>query len=150
MLSCYGYTDWKTALLAQVLDCGTRDVEILRDCNYDIGEICQNLFEDGIRPTLNNILHDIFAQAKSELIDAVHGRICDLETENYLRDLTEEEQKDLALLRSLCPEKDVTWEVNSVCSYLYLDRREEYLYVLQAEIEQIENNCGFEFWEGCD
>lgn len=148
MLSCYSHIDWRTALLAQVLDCGINDVEELKDCNYDIGKICKGLFEEGICPTLNNILYEVFVQAKLDLKDAVHGRICDLELERMHRELTEKEQEDLDLLHSFNPDKDVTWEVNYGCSCLYLARHEEYLYVLQPEIEQIECNCGFEFFDG--
>ena len=137
------HTDWKVRLLTQLLDCGANDIEMLKDCQYDIGEICENLFDEGIRPTLNNILHDIFERVRSELSYAIRNKIYEIEC-----DLTEEVWDDLALIRSLNPYKDVTWEVNYSCSCLYLKRREEYLCVLESEIREIEKNCGFEFFDG--
>lgn len=142
------HTDWKVRLLTQLLDCGANDIEMLKDCQYDINAICESLLEDGIRPTLENILHYIFEEARMQLRYAVHNRICDIEHETYSRDLTEDELDELYLLRSLKPNEDVIWEVNYSCSCLYLKRREEYLCVLESEIREIEENCGFEFFDG--
>ena len=66
-----GNIDWKDSLIMQLLNCGYNDINRLEHVNYDIGEIVDELVADGIRPTIDFIMMDVFALAANDFMEAV-------------------------------------------------------------------------------
>lgn len=75
------------ALLRALLDCGSLDLAILDDCNYDLGEIIEELKFEGVDITLNAITDWIFWKGQQELVEIVNSFIEDLNQD--IKDLEE-------------------------------------------------------------
>ena len=88
-----GNIDWKDSLIMQLLNCGYNDINRLEHVSYDIGEIVDELVADGIRPTIDSIMMDVFALAANDFMEAVDAM---LETFNdYEDDDYSEEESEL-------------------------------------------------------
>ena len=57
-------------ILTYLLNCGTEDLPMLEDINYDLDDILDELVETG-RLSLNNIFEGVFRKGISELTDIV-------------------------------------------------------------------------------
>lgn len=68
-------------LLCSFLECGTLDLSILDDVEYDLGEIVEDLQAEGIKPTLNVITSKIFYKGQDELREKLSEKILELEEE---------------------------------------------------------------------
>lgn len=138
------------SLLCSLLDCGTLDLAILDDVGYDLGEIAEELQDEGIKPTLNAITGEIFRKGQEELSEKLEEKIDELESERdeYDEDSDEYEelQEQIDELECCDPERDVDWFCNCLDTSIWFSQNEEiYRKYLKDEISEIEDNMGFEF-----
>ncbi len=138
------------SLLCCLLDCGTLDLGILDDVGYDIGEIAEDLQDNGIKPTLNAITGEIFYKGQQALIEKLEEKIGELESErdDYDEDSEEYEtlQEQIDELECCDPERDIEWFCNCLdTSIWFSDNEEIYRKYLADEIKEVENDMGFEF-----
>ena len=133
-------------VLKTILDCGIDDLCILDDIGYDVGEIIEDLMNEGIKPTLNNITNEVFGRGAAELGQCVSHRICCLEAIPNERPLDDDEERELELLRKLEPEVDIRWYCNCLDTSIYFVHHEDiYRTYLEDEIKEVESKMGFTF-----
>ena len=129
------------------LECGYLDLQILDDVGYSIGEIIDDLREEGINPTLNAITDEIFHKGVEDLKEKIDDRIRDLEY--GLESCDDDEREDMVqqqeALLSLDPDEDIEWFCNCLdTSIYYVNNREIYEKYLEADITDIECDMGFD------
>lgn len=136
----------QNAVLKAVLECGTDDLRMLDDIGYDLGEMVEEMIAEGIKPTLNTILSDVFRRGVEELEQLINDRICELEAACSERDLDEDEETALEVLRDLTPRRDISWFCNCQDTRIRFDENEEiYREYLSEEISKVEDYMGFSF-----
>lgn len=91
----------QNAVLKTVLECGMDDLRMLDDIGYDLGEIVEDMIARDIKPTLNAIMGEVFRKGVEELEQLINDRICELEAACNERDLDEDEETALEVLRDL-------------------------------------------------
>lgn len=64
-------TNTTEKILCALLDCGSLDLAILEDTEYDIEDIVYGLQESEMQPTLGNIFENIVFKAQEELCEAL-------------------------------------------------------------------------------
>lgn len=79
-------------ILTCLLNCGTADLSMLDDINYDLDDILEELMENGCL-SLNNLFESVFRKGISELTDVVESN-------------KEEIKTDLEHLLSVVPSSD--------------------------------------------
>ena len=135
-----GNIDWKDSLIMQLLNCGYNDINRLEHVNYDIGEIVDELVADGIRPTIDSIMMDVFALAANDFMEAVEIMLetfYDYEDDDY----SEEESELKEMLDNIS--NDTSEYVSIDVSGLYvknIDRLRELGF--SEELENIEYLMG--------
>ena len=133
-----------------LLECGSLDLGILEDVQYDLGEIVEELQEECIKPTLNNIAGEIFRRGQYELVEAVKDAIkVRMDQQNDIYKGEEEYnrlQEEINKLESLDPEEDMDWFCNCLDTSCWFSNNEEiYRKYISEAISNIEKNMGFEF-----
>ena len=141
----------QNTVLKAVLHCGTMDLSILDDIEYDLGEIVEELIDEGIQPTLNQIMSEVFRKATEDMTEAVDEEI--MYTREDLDDLDEDEeeqetfhilQEKLSELLKLNPEEDIDWYCNCLDTSIYIERNGEiYNRYMTDAVERIGNRAGF-------
>ena len=98
-------------VMTKFLDCGTADLSLLDDINYDLDDIIDNLMENNCL-SLNGIFQEVFIKGAEELQEEFKNQKEDIKAEilyrieeNEAENLTETEEhkeliSDLALLES--------------------------------------------------
>ena len=145
-------------LLRIFLDCGSLDLSVLDGIEYDLCEIVEELYAEGIRPTLNAITDAVFRIGQMELAEAVAEAISRRKEEQYEideaaapdPDTAPEEyarlQSEIDELEMLDPEEDMGWYCNCLDTTCWIDEHESiYRKYLADEISEIEERMGFEF-----
>lgn len=117
------------SLLTDILDCGYEDLDLLPDTT-DCYEIIENLKENGIWPTLCDIL-DIMADNAQEALQAALAKAKET--------ATGEEKKEI---EELNPYEDFVLEFNWLASDLYLNHGETYNKYVPDTLEMIEDKIG--------
>lgn len=144
---------WMEEILMALLECGSLDLNILKDVGYDLGGIVEELQAEGIKPTLNTIMGWIFRKGQCELIDAVEDAI--EEKRSYQSDTDDTEngekehdwiQREIDELERLNPENDIDWFCNFLDTSCWFSSNEEiYRKYIPEVISDIEDKMGFEF-----
>lgn len=128
----------QNAVLKAVLGCGTGDLYMLDGIGYDLGEMVEEMIAEGINPTLNNILGDVFRRGVEELAQLISDRLCEPGEDDS--------EEVLEALRSLKPERDISWRCNCRDSGIrFCENEEIYRDYLPEEISQVEESMGFSF-----
>ena len=128
----------QNTVLMAVLECGTSDLCMLDDIRYDLGEIVESLLSEGIKPTLNSILGEVFRKGTEEMAQFISDRLCEPHEDDS--------EETMAALRSLDPERDIRWYCNCLDTYVYFEQNEEiYRQYLEYEISIVEENMGYSF-----
>ncbi len=138
------------SLLCSMLDCGVLDLSILDDVGYDLGEICEDLISEKIRPTLNLITGEIFRKGRDALTEKLRWKLEEMahERDGYDRGSEDYEmmQEQIDELDSCDPEVDVDWFFNCLDTHVYfLNNEDVYRKYLADEISDIESDMGFSF-----
>lgn len=135
-------------ILKVLLECGSLDLQMLDGVGYDLEEIVNVLLGEGIKPTLNAIMGEIFRKGQSELIEAVDEAIRERKEQQNNADDAEYKwlQGEIDELESLNPEEDMNWYCNCLATSCRFSNNEEiYRKYILEEISNIEYNMGFTF-----
>ncbi len=139
-------------ILQCLLHCGSLDLSVLDDVEYDLCEIIEEMQFSGLPISLNAITHEVFRQGQRELEDAINDAIEEREQELFdMDDIGDTEtseyneiQEEINELKTLNPEEDMAWYCNCLdTSCWFRNNRDIYINLLPREIEQIEYNMGF-------
>lgn len=156
-------------ILTHLLKCGTYDLAMLEDINYDLNDILDYLIENE-NLSLNNIFIEVFLKGQNDLKQCLFERKEELQEEineellNYideqlnnnrdLKEIDEEEEylelkKDYELIKSgqLNPQEDIDWYTNCIDTHISIKHLYFYKKWLSKELEEIEDNMGFRFEE---
>lgn len=90
--------DWREDLLTAILDCGYGDLYLLKDCQYDIGEIVEECEETFGGFNINNLVRIMFDCGLRDIETARDDRIRELEAIPNERNLDEDEATELEVL----------------------------------------------------
>ena len=135
--------------LTAFLECGTDDLSILDDVEYDVGKIIENLYAEGVRPSLNAITSTVFRMGKEEMAALLAEEIRNAQDEldaNPDYDKTVALNELLFALGQLNPNDDIDWHCNCLDTNVYFVRNEElYRIYLPDAIETVEAHMGFSF-----
>jgi len=137
--------DWKS-LLCNLLDCGYLDLQMIEDADEDyVLEAIDRLKNEGLEISLNGILDAMFFDAKNNLMEAVEARVDVLEENED--ELDEDGREELADMRKLNPDEDITWFINWSDSHIYISEDVEAVYRnwFGGLIDDLENKMGIEF-----
>ena len=137
--------DWKS-LLCNLLDCGYLDLQMIEDADEDyVLEAIDYLKNEGLEISLNGILDTMFFDAKNNLMEAVEARVDVLEENED--ELDEDEREELADMRKLNPDEDITWFINWSDSHIYINEDVETVYRnwFGGLIDDLESKMGIEF-----
>lgn len=128
----------QNVILKAILECGTDDLCVLDDIEYDLGDIVDGLLAEGIKPTLNAITGKVFRKGVEELTQLISDRLCEPGEDDS--------EEALSAIRSLSPEKDIGWFCNCLDTHIYFQENERiYREHLADEISQVEESMGFSF-----
>lgn len=130
--------DWREDLLTAILDCGYGDLYLLKDCQYDIGEIVEECEETFGGFNINNLVRIMFDCGLRDIETARDDRIRELEAIPNERNLDEDEATELEVLRSLEPFEDIQSFHNFLDTHIWIDvdeKKEAYVKYLNEALD---------------
>lgn len=131
----------RESLLTSILNCGTLDLRLLDDVQYDWCEILEHY--DGEK-TLNGLMRAVFRYGFGEIEQAVNNRICELDAIPNERELDDDEEKELAALKELSPHDDFDSFHNYLDTHVYCEQHGgTYKAYMSDALDGFENNTGF-------
>lgn len=133
----------RESLLTAILDCGTADLSLLDDVQYDWGDIFKRLEDDA--HDLNSVMREVFQVGYEDIQVAVDDRICELEAiELNGRELDDDEADELALLRELDASEDFDSFHNYLDTHVWCrNHADTYKKYMTEALEEFEENTGF-------
>lgn len=145
-------------VMTKILDCGTADLSLLDDINYDLDDILDSLMENNCL-SLNGIFQEVFIKGVEELQEEFKNQKEDIKAEilykieeNEAENLTETEEhkeliSDLALLESgeLKPENDLEFYLNYQDTHVFMKHIEFYRRYMENTVDDIEYKMGWFF-----
>ena len=149
-------------ILTNLLDCGTDDLKLLEDIEYDLDDILEYLKECGSF-NLNSIFREVFKEGainlnyafierKEEIREQILEEMKTVKEEYPDYDLENDEdyqelENDLDLLDSgkLCPMEDLDYYLNYQDTHVYMEHIEFYRKYMSDVVDTIETNMGWEF-----
>ncbi len=145
-------------VMTKILDCGTADLSLLDDINYDLDDILDSLMENNCL-SLNNIFQEVFVKGAEELQEEFENQKEDIKAEilykieeNEAENLTETEEhkeliSDLALLESgdLQPENDLEFYLNYQDTHVFMKHIDFYRRYMENTVDDIEYKMGWDF-----
>lgn len=145
-------------VMTKILDCGTADLSLLDDINYDLDDILDSLMENNCL-SLNGIFQEVFIKGAEELQEEFKNQKEDIKAEilykieeNETENLTETEEhkefiSDLALLESgdLQPENDLEFYLNYQDTHVFMKHIEFYRRYMENTVDDIEYKMGWSF-----
>ena len=154
-------------ILTTLLKCGTSDLNLLEDIDYDLDDILKGLIENN-RLSLHNIFIEVFIKGAIELQERfnlqeeeIRQKINDalieekkiwLDSEKMEEELEENEEyeeliNDLRLIENeeLNPANDLDYYLNYLDTHVYMKNIGFYRRWMENEVDEIEDNMGFIF-----
>lgn len=134
----------KDKLLLAMLSCGTADLEMLEDVKFDWNEVLEQLdWPDGEEFGFNRLMRAVVDVGIIYIKDAANDRICELEALVSERDLDEDEEKELAALRSIDPDSDIRGYFNFMDISVWIESNADaYVEYLQEVLDSFTDNTG--------
>lgn len=126
--------------LCNLLDCGIYDLEMIKDCKYDLRKLVNRyiMFEEEM-PNINGLIEEIFFKGRNALDKAVWK-----ELERLRLNGINENESPLKEIELLSAYADIRWEANCFVPYIRFVRGEKlWRRYFQKEIEKVENDMGF-------
>lgn len=156
-------------ILMKLLNCGSADLELLEDINYDLNEILEDLMENNDLH-INSIFREVFIKGardlqaafeenkediRQDIIDSMEVFKNELLKEGYSEEdvyITvgyEKLQADLKLIDNLNPVDNLAYDLNYLCTSVYMKNIDFYRKWMSEKVDLIEDNMGWEFecWE---
>lgn len=134
-------------LLVGLLDCGSVDLCVIENCQYDIDDIKEVLKDCGMEINLNNLAWAMFDVGKREITDWVENRKAELEDILDSEDNAEsfeELKEELDALKELSPYDDIESYHNYLDTHVYIRKHEDiYRKYCQEPLDMFEENTGF-------
>ena len=149
-------------ILINLLDCGTADLELLEDIEYDLDDILEYLKESGDF-NINSIFREVFKKGAIDLNYAFREREEEIR-EQILEEIqtTKEEYPDYDLEKDedyqelvnnldlldnekLNPIEDLDYYLNWQDTHVYMEHIEFYRKYMPDVVEEIETNMGWDF-----
>ncbi len=137
-------------LCQAILDCGSLDLNILDDVEYDFYDIVERLRMEDIPVTLASIVTEIFLQGISDINKALEEVIEETEIDLVNAKIDEDEalinelEDKLENLKELEPDTDIEWYFNYLdTSICFTNNSEIYRDYLSEVVEEVETNMGF-------
>ena len=159
----------RESVLIKLLDCGTADLSVLDDIEYDLDNIIDECLGDN-DVSLHGILRRVFYQAAGDLCCRFDDKTDEIResiikaldeekdfvanghmTQEDLEECPEHKQlvKDLELLDNnlLHPDVDMQFYLNYLDTHVSVKHIDFYRRYMEDEVEEVERNMGFEFEE---
>ena len=133
-------SDWKECLLAEILNCGYLDLQVLEDCEYDMSELIEECkFSFGV-VNLNALACTMFVFGRRDIQSAIEERIAELEG----GELTEAEEEELENLKLLDVWEDIESFHNFIDTSIWINNHKEiYENYLSEALAEFERNTGY-------
>ena len=141
-------------ILTNLLNCGTEDLELLEDIEYDLDDILEYLKKSDDF-NINSIFREVFMKGASDLEEAFENQKEEIKEQilNEMRihmfDLMKYDElaNDLELLDSdkLKPTRDLNYYVNYLDTHVYMKHIDFYRRYMPDVVDEIESNMGWEF-----
>lgn len=143
-------TDYRDALLSEILNCGYLDLCVLEDCKYDYSDLIENCKFSFGEINLNNLARTMFDMGIGEIEDSIQARIEELKRElsyyeeDYFDKEIEEMRDVLKTLTKLSPFEDIESCHNYLDTSIYfINNSEIYNSYCQEELKTFTDNTGF-------
>lgn len=138
------YSNTVDSLLKAILNCGSMDLEMLNDVKYDFDEIIEQLDDEPLQNVgFNGFMRAVVDVGIIYLQEAIDDRICELEAIYSERDLEDEEEEELAVLRRLDPNYDIEAYFNCLDTRVYfLSNEEAYRTYMADALDSFAENTG--------
>lgn len=141
----------KDSLLMSLLGCGSLDLKILDDVEYDFDDIIDQL--DGLslqEVGLNGLMRAVVDVGIIHIHEAVDDRICELEAILNERDLDNSEEEELRALRDLDPDRDIrSYRNYYLDTHVWFERNGSiYRRYLAEAVDDFADNTGLEIGGG--
>ena len=134
----------KDCILTHLLDCGSLDLQMLEDINYDLDEMLDDMIENGDL-SLNNLFALVFEKGKKDLKEAYNAYMADLESE-FVQNPDDKVLAGVVMeFSAFNIDDDFSYFTNCLDTHVSLRYLGTYREYLPTEIEEIENNMGFAF-----
>lgn len=137
----------KEKLLLAMLSCGTGDLAMLDDVQYDWREILDQLdwLDDG-GFDFNRLMQAVVNVGIIHIKEAVENRICELKAASSDQELDEDEKKELASLQVINPDNDIKSYHNWLDTNVWIENHEDtYGKYLQDALDDFTDNTGLLF-----
>lgn len=124
-----------------ILSCGADDLEMLDGFSLDWGEVLDQIDWPQYGLGFNDIMRGVFACGIIRIENEIDCHICDLERSCS----GEEEEEELAALKLLNPNEDITAYFNCLDTHVYFRKNGEiYRRYLEYELNNFYDDTGFE------
>lgn len=131
-------------MLTALFQCGTEDLRLLNDVQYDWEDVFDfdEFGFDGLN--INYVMRRVFEIGFGDILEARDDRICELEAIPNERELDEDEEEELRLLRNLKPYEDFSSYHNFLDTHVYCDAHgATYKNYLSDALDRFEEDTGF-------
>lgn len=126
--------------LCNLLDCGIDDLEMIKDCKYDLRELVNRYitYEEAM-PDINGLIEEIFTKGRDALEKAVWE-----ESKRLRLNGINENESPLKEIGPLSAYADIRYKANCFVSCIkFVGNEKLWRRYFQKEIEKVENNMGF-------
>lgn len=123
-----------------MLDCGIYDLEMIKDCKYDLRKLVNIyiMFEEEM-PDINGLIEEIFSKGRDALDKAVWEELKRLRLNGI-----NENESPLKEIGPLSAYADIRYEANCFVPYIrFVGNEKLWRRYFQKEIEKVENDMGF-------
>ena len=137
--------NYALTLLSEILSCGPRDLEMLDKVEYAWNDVLDQLYCLTIREFgFNDLLRAIVTLGIIDIKEAIDDRICELEAIPNERALDDDEEKELTVLRELCPVNDIHASFNFCDTHIWFENNSEaYVEYLGDALDMFKDSTGF-------
>lgn len=134
----------KEKLLLTMLSCGTGDLAMLDDVQYDWREVLDQMdWPDDGNFNFNSLMRAVVDVGIIHIKETVENRICELKAASSEQKLDEDEKKELASLQVINPDKDIKSYHNWLDTNVWIQNNEEiYGKYLQDALDAFTDNTG--------
>lgn len=127
--------------LCNLLDCGIDDLEMIKDCKYNLRELVNRYiaYEEAM-PDINGLIEEIFFKGRDALDKVVWKELRRFRLKNGIN----ENEPPLKEIESLCAYADIRYDANCFVPYIrFIGNEKLWRRYFQKEIEKVENDMGF-------
>ena len=138
--------------LMNLLNCGVLDLRLIDGVGYDWCDILNKEMIYGIAGisgngscAINFVMAEVVAFGIDQIETAISDRICELEAIPNERELDEDEEAELSVLRTLNPDEDISGFYNCIDTHVWMERNGSlYKRYLSEAIGDFEEGTGLE------